>query len=71
MPRPVISRQVLNVYNCVEVHGEYYLVADMRRKCQSRNHLMEMVLGAVGVLLCASHRPVVLPASGIRHSRRA
>jgi hypothetical protein len=46
--------QVLNVFNCVEVHGEYYLAVDMRRKCASGVHFWEMMLGAVGVLLCTS-----------------
>lgn len=43
---------MLNVFNCVEVHGEYYLVMDMRKKCGSGVHFLEMILGAVGVLLC-------------------
>ena len=43
--------QVLNVFNCVEIHGEHYLKQDLRIKCYDSVHAVEMGIACVGVLL--------------------
>jgi hypothetical protein len=44
-----VGRQVLSVLNCVEVHGHYYLVDDMRVKCEEMG--FERLLGLLGIVL--------------------
>jgi hypothetical protein len=48
---PSISTRVLNVFNCTEIHGDFWLKSDLRIKCYDTEHNLEMAIAVVGLLL--------------------
>lgn len=55
----VFCMQVLRVFNCTNIHGTEYLVADLRYKCYDGSHYFEIFLASVGVLLYPLGIPLV------------
>jgi hypothetical protein len=54
---PSLSAKMLSVFNCMEVHGKHYLVADLRVVCYTTRHTTERAVGAVGLLCYAAGIP--------------
>ena len=50
--------QIMNTFNCTEVHGERYLVADMRLSCDSAEHQWYTAVASIAMLIY----PVGVPA---------
>lgn len=51
--------QVLRVFNCMEIYGTKYLVADLRQQCYTGDHTREIFLASVGVLVYPLGIPVL------------
>lgn len=45
--------QALKVFNCIDIHGTDYLIADLRYECYTSSHVFEMFLALGGVLVYA------------------
>ena len=56
---PSLSAKMLAVFNCREIHGTYYLEADMDIECYTPVHTTYQSLAALGVLLY----PIGIPIS--------
>jgi hypothetical protein len=58
MVRAGPRRQILNTFNCEEVHGVKYLKFDMRLRCDTPEHSWYTMLATVGVIIY----PIGIPA---------
>lgn len=56
---PSLSAKMLQVFNCREIHGGWYLVADMDIECYTPVHDTYTSLASLGVLLY----PIGIPVS--------
>ena len=54
--------QILNTFNCKEVHGKRYLLADMRLSCDSAEHKWYISFASVAVLMYPVGIPIVFLA---------
>ena len=59
--------QILDTFNCVDIHGKKWLVADMRLACDSAEHGGYRALASVGILVFPVGVPLAFLALMWRH----
>ena len=55
---PSLSAKMLSVLNCKVVHGQAYLVSDIRIACYDAAHNKYMIMGLLGIFLYAVGIPL-------------
>ena len=55
---PSLSAKMLSVLNCKVVHGQPYLVSDIRIACYDATHNKYMIMGLLGIFLYAVGIPL-------------
>jgi hypothetical protein len=64
---PSLSATMLRVFNCMEIHGEWYIKQDVSIPCYGSTHNGYQVLAAIGVLLYPIGIPVLFYGLHIRY----
>ena len=67
---PSLSATMLRVFNCMEIHGEWYIKHDVSIPCYDARHNSYQLLAALGVLLYPIGIPVLFYGLLLRCGRR-